>query len=255
MTRESFGAQKAPANVFERIVAHERSEDLRRPGALRARVPYVFDGMPLYEPASEPWAHESADVPELRATPPIELRTPKLHATPSDPERAMPSQPRASKEHVVPPGPALRVAAAPDVASSGRPMVEAHGIMPEHRAESVVRAAQRERGISSVQRSESITLESGAAEKATGRRSEPPAPSPRAVPRESALRSRSGLRAVSLPPVIAPTPEPVIEIHIGRIDVRAPSASSTPPPAPRGGVSVPDRLGPYLGRRTRGARS
>ncbi|WP_176380254.1 hypothetical protein [Paraburkholderia youngii] len=57
----------------------------------------------------------------------------------------------------------------------------------------------------------------------------------------------------------APAPEPVIEIHIGRVDIRAQvareGAAATPAPARRDEPSATDPLAAYLGRRSRGARS
>jgi hypothetical protein len=66
---------------------------------------------------------------------------------------------------------------------------------------------------------------------------------------------RSALRVV--PPILLPASasEPTIEIRIGRIDVRAAIAQTTPPPAARVEERPSDGLGAYLGRRTRGARS
>lgn len=57
-----------------------------------------------------------------------------------------------------------------------------------------------------------------------------------------------------LPPRRAPAPEPVIEIHIGRIEVRAQLADAPgkPSASARGGR---DGLSDYLNRRARGARS
>jgi hypothetical protein len=62
---------------------------------------------------------------------------------------------------------------------------------------------------------------------------------------------------VAVPPLFQPAPEPVIEIHIGRVDVRAqvvrdpiPSARAQADAAPRA-----EPLAAYLGKRSRGARS
>lgn len=90
------------------------------------------------------------------------------------------------------------------------------------------------------------------------------APSARRVPPIPARAHDAPSPSPMLRPVaaaaLAPLPprhrqEPVIEIHIGRLDVRAqPSsmaAARTPSPAP----ARDDRLSQYLGRRTRGARS
>lgn len=108
---------------------------------------------------------------------------------------------------------------------------------------------------------------------------EPPRRAPRGDPQSARITASKakqqptttpGLRPVTLPPAPSVRPklpphekalgpskaalEPVVEIHIGRIDVRAQvtaPAKNPPPPAP----PIDDRLAGYLARRNRGARS
>ena len=75
-------------------------------------------------------------------------------------------------------------------------------------------------------------------------------------PTRGILRSRDGSSTSSLPRAVAPRAEPTIEIHIGRIDVRAqtaacPAAAS----AQRAAAPSPHSLAAHLGARARGARS
>lgn len=80
------------------------------------------------------------------------------------------------------------------------------------------------------------------------------APPVRATPAAPALRPAPSIAQVPLAP--QPTSEPVIEIHIGRLEVRGrPSPEVAPPQAAREPALRDDRLAGYLGRRTRGARS
>ncbi|WP_373925064.1 hypothetical protein, partial [Duganella vulcania] len=75
-------------------------------------------------------------------------------------------------------------------------------------------------------------------------------------------RSQPALRGA--PPAQAPlaakpsaeaAPEITIDIHIGRIDVRAPAGASTPTAVQAAPQRGGDALNAYLSRRARGARS
>lgn len=70
------------------------------------------------------------------------------------------------------------------------------------------------------------------------------------------LRSRDASSVSPLPRPVSLRAEPTIEIHIGRIEVRAQAAASPPTaPAPRPAAASTSSLGAHLGARGRGARS
>jgi hypothetical protein len=74
-------------------------------------------------------------------------------------------------------------------------------------------------------------------------------------PARTALRSRD-VSSVSSPHLAPRRAEPTIEIHIGRVEVRAQIAASPPaPPSPRATAPSASALAAYLGARGRGARS
>lgn len=78
---------------------------------------------------------------------------------------------------------------------------------------------------------------------------------PSAAPLATGLRARPDGRDPLPREIRTAPPEPVIEIHIGRIDVRA-QVAPPPPAAPRSAPSAPEpSLNRYLATRGRGARS
>lgn len=75
-------------------------------------------------------------------------------------------------------------------------------------------------------------------------------------PTHGILRSSDASSMSALPRPVAPRAEPTIEIHIGRIDVRAQTAASPAvASAQRAAAPSPHSLAAHLGARARGARS
>ncbi len=79
---------------------------------------------------------------------------------------------------------------------------------------------------------------------------------PVAEPVRAALRSRDASLVSPLPRPVPLRAEPTIEIHIGRIEVRAQTAASpSAAPTPRAAAPSANALAAHLGARGRGARS
>lgn len=258
MTAESSGMQETPANLFDRIVSRERSGDApRKPASLRPRIPYPFDGLPLKETPVEDDLQVPAVLGSSRDFPPTQLRAP-LAATigGADPKLDPGTQMQAPDPRPVLPSLTLHAAATSEAVSKAPPIPVARAVAPNPATASTARTIERApEKIPVTQDRAPVALERVIVERSASHAHDPETSPPRSVPRQGTLRSRPEIRAVTLPPVIAASPEPIIEIRIGRIDVRAQAVPPVQPPVSRTDPSMPDRLTPYLGRRMRGARS
>jgi hypothetical protein len=254
MTADTTGPVQPPATIFDRMVAHERGADADAPGSLRPRLPYPFESLPLPEeivefqtPPRMRAAGEATVVPRPAVAPstapqPANEPPHELHdASRSD---AGPAPLKVGTQQVA----ADRPSTPPSrrLASEVVPIKrEGRDVMPidQTRDAPTVRTELRTR-----------TLTAPVTE---ARRQDETLPNPmqRATRQFTPPQNPAQLRTVPHVALPEPAAEPTIEIRIGRIEVRAAVQSPAIAPASRTAEPAPDRLGPYLGRRSRGARS
>jgi hypothetical protein len=246
--------------LFEQLAARQVDQGLAGGTTLRPQLPYVFDG-----PAR---GEDSAVIEDVAAQPPPsepidvvrhEIQSRSTTRESSGPPVLEPSARAADAIHVQPQRPAARRGETPDT-TSGRTTLRPDGDRPAPLVAATPASAfhaQTERITRHVHTNERIIqLESRRLrESGVSGESRPPArPVPTAVIAE---RPVLGRRAGSVGPIAAPPIPPAettIEIHIGRVDVRATTDATPRADTPRQ-TAVDDRLAAYLRRRGAGARS
>jgi hypothetical protein len=258
MTVDAASGVPAPAAMFDRIVAHESGLEPDAPGSLRPRLPYPFERLPLpmalEEAAPPPPVVNATDdrrVPTARET----VARSNAHTTAEAP---IPHPMRASSVETIPAVSRHRAAVA-DMLEERTPASTSE-IGPAQSLPVPLRAldvppTERTRGEPEI--SDKPGAQSPQAAVPMPQR--PHTTLPDAIPQPlrpwSAPQSRADLRAAPrIEPATQPS-EPTIEIHIGRIEVRAAAQAPAVAPRPRVTGAAPDRLDQYLGRRSRGARS
>jgi hypothetical protein len=242
---------------FERIVAHELGVPARDQ-ALRAQLPYPFEPMRSHEPEQR-FDMPVTAAPTVSARDPVrETRQPasiEPYVVSSHPENigsilaverqgepliAQPAPVRAEPgttrvEHILREGPPAETSSRRETHAAAADPGMAPLRLLRARVETIKTPTQSSRAVT--------TPDSGSAVTA--------APVPRAMP---ALRPVSMMAHAPLAPQ-ATVSEPVIEIHIGRLEVRAQPPQVHTASPPRMPSPKDDRLSEYLGRRGRGARS
>jgi len=232
----------AGGTMFDRLVAHERGLPDAAAPSLRPRLPYAFQqpsdadadfaGEEIVVPLNPPAQPQPAAAGKKSGA---VVAEPNNDHAPRPPTRSVAStEPASTKAPPIEPAEArqarlavARVAPGPIPAvQQAQPPLPAR---PELRPETAKRAARFERS-------------NGAAEK---RRTDatllhPPVSRP-ILPLPSVQKLGGD--------------ETRVEIHIGRIDVRALPDQAPPPRAHEPAAQAPDGLAAYLGRRSRGARS
>lgn len=231
--------------LFDRLVAHERGVPDAGAPTLRPRLPYAFQHP---GDADADIATEEVIVP-LRPAPHSPPPAPELRtgdAPPRQPEETAESrtvEPRTQSE--------ISAAARRDTPA----LLEA--LPPRARHDEPERAHHEHRVDEARPRIENP--------------SSPGAPStqtrplnPNAAPPAPRQASATLLQPPVSRPILPPLPniqklgggdETLVEIHIGRIDVRAVGDAPPLPARSDNGVRAPDQLAAYLNRRSRGARS
>ncbi|MEK4035895.1 hypothetical protein WOC76_19940 [Methylocystis sp. IM3] len=240
---DAASAGKAP-DLFEALVSHERGDRAAAAPSLRPRLPYVF--------GAETGVESEAPVdPAALSTRQAEKPAAGPFVPPAAIGQPSPTIAAVAGSDPPPPGSALLASRSEAVRRSPEPE----------------RSADRKRPVAREAEDANRRGEVGAQPRDPASRehrvSEPgPAPSePRGSRRGEHILARPPIPAI--PPIAATRTgaallrsEPVIEISIGRIDVRA-APGQQAAPAVRAAPAQPrdDRLAAYLDRRSRGARS
>jgi hypothetical protein len=242
--------------LFDQLVAHEAGSGANTAGSLRPKLPYPFHALALEEAAPEV-------IPPLGgpdAVAAIEQRAPaRREAAPAMPT-ATPAQAGSAP---APPTPAqARPGHAP-----GQRVVRDAVLAPSRNNEPMANASMPAEARASERAPVAAAAVAAAATSKARARPQQPAlapaqrdqTSPAALtplrPRLPPSPERAALRAAPRLPAASPASEPTIEIRIGRIDVRAAVQPELAPSPGRPADPPADRLGTYLGRRARGARS
>jgi hypothetical protein len=259
MTPPRDAAPSTGLTLLDGLLAHERGDPAAEAPSLRPRLPYPFEHMPLALESAEPELRTAVDRPQAARAAPDERAGPAHSLAPAP--LAPAAEARAPAARHAPPDSPPRVgppiAASPPEASALRPIFSPRTTEPaaarvEPSAAPLVPSAGPGRPASVGSSPSPPPVEAPRPAPVAGR---PPAPAPaiRAFHREP---NRAEARVRPLAPLAAPqTPEPVIEISIGRIEVHAPAPGAKPPALRRATDPDTDRLSAYLDRRSRGARS
>jgi hypothetical protein len=230
--------------LFERLAGGQK-------GSLRPRLPVLFDVGLAAEGKREEPARAEAPVrstlrEEVESAPPAVASTPAppradvpgIRIEPATPSQEKPERPRRAN----PPQPTAAAKAAPPIVVAPRPQptVRQEFHPSVHTTRTIERVAQQE-----IVRERPATLVAQPALR--------PAVREPAVPARVVGARASAPSPLRLPGATEESRETIIDIHIGRLEVRSAPAQSTPPaPAP---VRIDDRLARYLRSRAGGARS
>lgn len=261
------GAGKIPSEaraptLFATLVAHERGEALAGEAASpRPRLPYAFETAGTADPGLEIEQDFDPRPANPRSTEPLAgpsqpaagYQTPVAAAGSGGPEAAE-RQPPARRAEVA----AAAIAAAPrnDLPP---PASEGAGAVPRDRPAGTTAPPSPRSAPSPEPAASALAVPATAPRPEEGLSRGPSMAAPAAVAagrsdRSAPARPTPAIPAKRMSPLVRD--EPVIEISIGRIDIRAvpgqppPSAAQRPPAAP-----AADRLAEYLDRRSRGSRS
>jgi len=246
MTGRELGSPVGGRTGFlDQLVQHERGAAAPSTGGLRPRLPNLFEqvrsddsGFDVEEVAVEPIHHlaprESLPIDSAEAVA-------NMPAVPN-PVAAVPSQAlEGTKRHMVEPAPKCRTAAEPPAKPSlaAAASIETPAARPPGRAAPI--------GVHNDTRQ---TMDLGT----RPRQPDSPRRPPDSLPASRALSSTRP--RIVLPGADRPEAgDHVVEIHIGRIDVRAAPKQAEAPPAASAPPPSADRLAAYLQRRSRGGRS
>jgi hypothetical protein len=241
---DSAAGARGPT-LFDALVSHERGDRNGMAPSLRPRLPYLFED-------ATPGAENDIEVSTMVAAAPVALPHPA--AVPASASRGGRDTPRL---------PALREPISATVRHVTEPAVVRRRAVPEPPAADSREGPPR-----------SPRPQDEKAGRPPHQQAGPPAPTPqahlateRALPRPRQAEDRrlpdEAAAAQQSPPRIAALrrgatlvrDEPVIEISIGRIDIRAAAAPAAQAPQSAPAKPRGDRLAAYLERRTRGSRS
>jgi hypothetical protein len=251
-------SERSPAGPFQSWAREQvgiAGSVPHRGGALRPALPYAFDATPQRDEGVELEVSEASTPDEA---PPLALTAVALTPAESTPGAREDNLLAPSKSESKAPGPQTGPASPLPASTHAQHALPSPPSRPESRESTAERAAVTVRRGGSPQppslpRSPSEGVRSALA-------ALPASPDSRRTSGDSAartLRPRLATAATSAFPVpVAPPAEPTIEIHIGRIEVRAAApARSAAPAAPSPAQPQDRRLENYLRRRGQGARS
>jgi hypothetical protein len=252
-----------PAGLFEALASTQLGQVDRGGGALRPRLPYAFD-LPIdvdpigrVDDLTQPLTRDDGDVGRAASTVRPEAparathRVESVAATPREPHRSAPltqSEPLSRAPD-----------ADPRRELSPSQLRSPHRIEPPRqsdpaRPDAIDPARARTDRVpmrEGIVNRRSITTFTAVSQKPAS------APTIRPVPREPALPPTTARPAMALQDrglASRSQPETTIEIHIGRVEVRAPGPSAAKTATPQRAASD-RRLSAYLQRRAAGARS
>jgi hypothetical protein len=241
---DSAAGARGPT-LFDVLVSHERGDRNGMASSLRPRLPYLFE---------DATRDAETDIEVLAMVAAAPATSPHPAATPASPSRSGRDRPRL---------PALREPISTTVRHVAEPAVA-------RRQEDVEPAAAESRAGPP----RSLRPQDEKAGRQPHQQARPPTTTPQAHPASERASPRSrqaedrrlpdeAAAALQTPPRVAALrrgatlarDEPVIEISIGRIDIRAAAAPAVQAPQSAPAKSRGDRLAAYLERRTRGSRS